>query len=318
MFAHSQAAATNNAGYGRQILASHPVGYWHLDEPAYSLPPQNSLPTAFNFGSLSYLCDGACQPGSLPGVAGVSNAGFGGSNLAFAFGASSCIVVPGAWIGFTRALSLSAWIKAPPTAGQMQSVGSCGNGSFALRVDGLGHARFTDGAQAFGDLVATNLVTDGHWHHLAGVYDGINSEYLYVDGKLAARSTAARTAPAALGRDFWIGGDPDPDAFEFFNGVIDEVAIFTNALSASQVTRLFSSGSAVTHLRAAKDRASGKDALTWVAIPGQTYLVEYSTNLAQDKWTVLGSAIAATNSTMSVTNATGAALVRFYRVVLSP
>lgn len=319
VFAHYKAASTNNAGYGKQILASNPAGYWHLDEPAYSLPAQNSLPTAFNLGSLSYLGDGVYQPGSLPGVAGVPNAGFGGSNLACAFGATSCIDVPGVWLDFTGALTLSAWIKASFTSGQFQSVCSSGSGSFALMLDGLGHPHFTDGAQIFGDLVGTNLLADDQWHHLAGVYDGTNSEYLYVDGQLAAQSAAATNSPAVPGGDFWIGGDPDPGAFQFFNGVIDEVAIFTNALSAGQVLWLFSSGSNVTHLSAAVNAHSpGNIALTWVAIPGQTYSVEYCTNLVQNNWAVLGSGITATNSTMSVTNMPGAALEQFYRVVLSP
>jgi hypothetical protein len=160
---------------------------------------------------------------------------------------------------------------------------------------------------------------DQQWHQLAGVYDGTNSECLYVDGQLAAQSAAATNLPAAPGGDFWIGGDPDPGAFQFFNGVIEEVAIFTNALSAGQILWLFSSGANVTQLSATVNApAAGNDALTWVAIPGQTYWVEYSTNLAQNHWTVLGSAITATNSTMSLTNAPGAAWQRFYRVVLSP
>ena len=32
--AHYSAATTNTAGYATQILADHPIGYWHLNEPA--------------------------------------------------------------------------------------------------------------------------------------------------------------------------------------------------------------------------------------------------------------------------------------------
>jgi hypothetical protein len=160
---------------------------------------------------------------------------------------------------------------------------------------------------------------DNQWHQLAGVYDGTNSEYLYVDGQLAAQSASATIPPAVTGNDFWIGGDPDPGAFQFFNGAIDEVAIFTNALSAGQILWLFSSGSNVTHLGAAVNAlAPGNVTLTWVAIPNQTYWVEYCTNLTQNLWAVLGSAITATNATMSVSDAPGAAAERFYRVVLAP
>src|SRR6202012_154870 len=104
------------------------------------------------------------------------------------------------------------------------------------------HACFSDGAQTFGSIASTTRIDDNQWHHLAGVYDGTNSELLYVDGKLAASSAGATVAPAVNLNDFWIGGDPDPGPFQYFNGIIDEVAIFPQALSAHQVLWLYSSG----------------------------------------------------------------------------
>src|SRR5207249_895162 len=44
--AHYAAATTNNAGYGAQILAANPAGYWNLNEPAVSPPSADSLPVA--------------------------------------------------------------------------------------------------------------------------------------------------------------------------------------------------------------------------------------------------------------------------------
>jgi len=149
--------------------------------------------------------------------------------------------------------------------------------------------------------------------------NGTNSEYLYVDGQLAAESGSATTAPGFSGEDFWIGGDPDPGVFQFFTGVIDEVAMFTNSLSAGQILWLFSTGENVTHLNATIGSTSRSTlALTWLAIPGQTYSLEYSTNLAQNHWLVLDKAILATNSTVTVSNAVGAGGQQFYRVVLVP
>jgi len=323
IYAHYRAATTNNAGYGKQLLAGKPAGYWHLDEPAYTPPAAASLPAAINSGSLSYEANGAYQPGSVPGVAGVPGAGFGAgsgpTNLACAFSATSCIDVPGAWLDFTGPLTLSAWIKTPGAAGQPQSVASGGTGSFVLTLDALGRPRFNDGAQTFGDLVGPNVVTDDQWHHLAGVYDGTNHEYLYVDGQLAAQTAGATAAPTLNGEDFWIGGNPDPGAYQYFNGVIDEVALFTNAVTAKQILWLYSSGANATHASATVNpRSPGTLALTWLAIPGQTYAVQSTTNLAETNWVVLDSAITATNSTMTITNAVSAGRQQFYRVVLVP
>ena len=317
--AHYHAASTNNSGYAAQILASHPTGYWHLDEPAYNAPAAGALPMAFNLGSLSYLADGIYEPGSIPGVAGVPLAGFGSPNLACGFVASSYIDVSGAWLDFTGGMTLSAWVKIPASAGQTQSILSKGAGSYELSLDGLGRPRFAAGSQAFGDLIATNIIDDNQWHQLTGVYDGTNTESLYVDGRLSAQSTNAVVSPVVNADDFWIGGDPDPGAFQFFNGVIDEAAIFTNALSSSQILWLFSSGSDATLLTALKNSpASSAITLTWAAIPGEKYLVEYSTNLSQQNWSALGLPAAATNATSSITVNPGPASPLFYRVLLVP
>src|SRR5207244_10787522 len=48
--AHYNTASSNPASYEAQVLADQPIGYWHLDEPAY-VPP-GVLPTAVNLGFL--------------------------------------------------------------------------------------------------------------------------------------------------------------------------------------------------------------------------------------------------------------------------
>lgn len=319
IYAHHNAAYTNNAGYGKQILAARPAGYWHLDEPAYTAPATATLPAASNGGSLSYLADGTYEPGCLPGAAGVTNAGFGPTNLACAFRGSAYIDVPAAWLNFPGALTLAAWIKTPGSSGLYQSVAGGGRGFAALSLDGQGLPHFNDGGQPAGDLVGPGPVTDNQWHHLAGIYDGVNNEYLYVDGQLAAQAAGATTTPNLNGGDFWIGGDPDAGAYQFFNGVIDEVSLFTNALSASQILWLYASGANATHASATVNpRSPGALALTWLAVPGETYAVQYTTNLSQNHWSVLYPGITATNATMTITNAVSGRGQVFYRVVLVP
>ena len=59
--------------------------------------------------------------------------------------------------------------------------------------------------------------------------------------------------------------------------------------------------------------------LTWKAVVGQTYQVQYSTNLAQARWNILGKAIVAPNGTMTTTDSVAAdSPQRYYRVVLFP
>jgi hypothetical protein len=317
--AHYHAATTNNAGYDAQILAAQPVGYWHFDEPTVAVPATATLPPAFNLGSLSNLCDGTYQPGSVPGVNGITNSGFGSANLACAFQDNSYISVPGTWLAFTGAITVTAWVKSPPLPGQTQSMVSLGAQLYQLSLDGLGYPHFADGTQPFGDLIGADPINDNQWHHLVGMYDGISAEYLYVDGQLAAQSLNATTSPVANGNDLWIGGDPDPGALQFFNGVIDEVAIFTNTPSPGEVLSLFTAGANPAEFKAAAISASGGNViLTLATSPGKRYLVEYCTSLRQSNWSALGTAATATNSTLSVLDVIGPDLQRFYRALQLP
>ena len=61
---------------------------------------------------------------------------------------------------------------------------------------------------------------------------------------------------------------------------------------------------------------SGLLKFTWAAVPNQTYLVQYTTNLNSTNWLSLGSPITATNSTASASDFIGPDQKRFYRVVL--
>jgi uncharacterized repeat protein (TIGR03803 family) len=63
----------------------------------------------------------------------------------------------------------------------------------------------------------------------------------------------------------------------------------------------------------------GAVTLTWNAVAGQTYQVQYTTSLAQASWNSLGKPFIASNGAMTTTdfNAAGSPQ-RYYRVVLFP
>ena len=58
--------------------------------------------------------------------------------------------------------------------------------------------------------------------------------------------------------------------------------------------------------------------LTWNALSGLKYRLQYKTNLIQGNWTNSGSTITATNSTVTATDSSGSDKQRFYRVLLLP
>jgi uncharacterized repeat protein (TIGR03803 family) len=65
-------------------------------------------------------------------------------------------------------------------------------------------------------------------------------------------------------------------------------------------------------------KAEGTIALTWSALAGQTYQLQFKTNLNQMSWNNLGSVITATNSTATALDYIGPDPQRFYRVKISP
>ncbi|HZV35121.1 MAG TPA: protease pro-enzyme activation domain-containing protein [Verrucomicrobiae bacterium] len=63
---------------------------------------------------------------------------------------------------------------------------------------------------------------------------------------------------------------------------------------------------------------NGNITFSWAAYPTVTYQIQSATNLANNTWTNVGSAITATNNSVSATEAIGAAPQRFYRLEIVP
>jgi hypothetical protein len=70
-----------------------------------------------------------------------------------------------------------------------------------------------------------------NWYHLVGTYDGTNGSF-YVNGQLIGSASATGYVPNALS-PFAIG--QRADGYGFFDGNVDEVAIYTNALTPAQI-----------------------------------------------------------------------------------
>jgi len=79
-------------------------------------------------------------------------------------------------------------------------------------------------------------VDDGHWHHIAGVYDG-RTATLYIDGR---RDVSAGTSGRIATNSFnvWIGSNSQRSE-RAWNGRIDDVRIHSHALTAEEVRALY-------------------------------------------------------------------------------
>jgi hypothetical protein len=89
----------------------------------------------------------------------------------------------------------------------------------------------------------TTAPQQGKWYYLVGTYDGSNIR-LYVNGQLEATAATtgnvvSSTTPLNIGSFKVNPGDPST---RFLNGKIDELALYTRALSATEITARFSRG----------------------------------------------------------------------------
>jgi uncharacterized repeat protein (TIGR03803 family) len=63
-------------------------------------------------------------------------------------------------------------------------------------------------------------------------------------------------------------------------------------------------------------QTAGALTFTWTAVPGQSYQVQYATDLAQPVWNNLGGVVTATNITMTTVDSAPPDPQRFYQVIL--
>jgi hypothetical protein len=277
---HYETAFGTNATYGTNyvgaVLADGPMIYFRMDDAPGALNagyPSATFPTATNYGSLGASGNGVYQPGTTPGVAGPNYVGFGSDSRSVAingwFGAvdvgSSNLPAVLNPTG-TAPLTVVSWFKTGPadSPGRFQNILGHGDSSYRLglgQVAGENHFNPGPGPElqytTADDLVTNGFaLNDGRWHMVAGVTDGTN-EYLYLDGQLAkSASNAAGINIVGSAKDLLLGGDSQYTAASFntgntirnFDGEIAHVAIWTNALTSTNIQSLFSAAGVSPYL----------------------------------------------------------------------
>ncbi|WP_170166842.1 LamG-like jellyroll fold domain-containing protein [Actinomyces bovis] len=100
----------------------------------------------------------------------------------------------------------------------------------------------------FRTITSSQPVNDGKWHHVVATTSDSGS-VLYVDGQVAAQDASMTKAQNFKG--YWhVGGEtlrgwPGRPSSKYFDGDIDEAAVYSTALSADQVVNHYSLGADV-------------------------------------------------------------------------
>ncbi|MDQ1257525.1 MAG: beta-galactosidase, partial [Candidatus Hydrogenedentes bacterium] len=129
------------------------------------------------------------------------------------------------------ALTVMAWVRSEPNDTPNPFV-TKGNLQFVLNQINRNEVEFRVHVPTE-TVVRAKVPADwfGHWHHLAGVYDG-KQLALYIDGALAATAACSGNLnysyyPVCIGRN--------PEAEHALRGAVDEVRLYGRALSADEV-----------------------------------------------------------------------------------
>jgi hypothetical protein len=141
----------------------------------------------------------------------------------------------------TAELTVSVWYRASagdPSTGESEVFSMGDNFNLRLRRDDLEIGKRTSGGHKQCHL-ASSKVFDGAWHHLAGVITATDMR-VYFDGNPSAVCPQPLLVYYPSSRsDLWIGrhGIGTSDARDF-EGHLDEIRLYTRALSAAEIARL--------------------------------------------------------------------------------
>ncbi len=229
-------------GYRAIVMDDAPAAYFPLDDAEGS----SAAAELYNFGAYEGLYNGSPllqQPGATAATR---------SAVQFD-GLSQSVVIPNyPELNFQGPCSLEAWINPALVvpAGAFGNIVAHGHGGsptreLALRVSSGSYQITSYDGSSYGTSLAMPESDLNTWIHLVGTYDGA-AWNLYRNGALAARTPSA-TGAFTVDAD-WAIGARGTGTERFFQGSIDEVAIYAYALSPVQVANhyLAATGQTVT------------------------------------------------------------------------
>lgn len=218
------------SAYSDAILATAGlVSYWRLGD--------TSSPALDSKGS-----NNAAQTGSPTfGVTGLLPNGDLDAAVRFVAASSQRLDAPSAGtLNLGDVVSMEAWIN-PASFSNFQSIVSKGLNAYQIATDSTGHLRLAKSSIAF-IVTSTITMSTSATYHVVATKNGATSK-LYINGADVTGSVVNSTlvdnaAAFSIGSDNNVG----TGIAEYFDGVIDEVALYSVALSAATVLAHYNAG----------------------------------------------------------------------------
>jgi hypothetical protein len=219
--------------YGQMVLADGPVSHWRLGEPSGTVAIDQR---AINPGAY-FNGPGLGAPGLLAGDGGDSAVRFDGDDDYMTVSNSASLTID-------SPLTLEAWIEPDvlPGVGEVATIVGK-SGSYALRLNGPLLEFTLVQLEVPQTLTAPASVMAGAGpRHVVATFDG-TVRRLYVDEVEVAEAPLAGEVSAGSGALFV--GSTDPGS-GFFDGMIDELAIYSKGLTADRVSFHYDEGTGAT------------------------------------------------------------------------
>jgi hypothetical protein len=221
------------------------VGYWRFDEAAGTTVSDSS-----GQGANGTLSGG---PAWITGKQGTA--------LSFN-GSSSYVTINRAVVNTAASFSVAAWVQLTSLSNWSTAVSQDGNNVSGFFLQYTNPNAGPDGGKFAFVLVSADSTSGtsiratspftpvlNTWYHLVGVYDAGSAQIrLYVNGTLVATRSVgpawSASGPTVIGRARWGGASVD-----FWPGLIDEVRLYNRALSAQEVSSIYTAAPAISPVR---------------------------------------------------------------------
>ena len=226
-------------GTSSQILAQSPVLYWRFSETS-GTAVADSATGNLNGGTVTTTGTGTVTRNAASALPGDPNPAITftpSTGTSYVIKASPSNIPSG-----TANRTIEAWFKTTTTTEQaIASYGcsTCANGqNFGFDVMTSNSLQFWGFGSADLTFTTPYTITDGTWHQGVIEYNG-TAISMYLDGIYLGSKTDAINTTAAGTQGFNVGvNNPVSDATnggKYFNGSIDEVAVYPSVLTAAQV-----------------------------------------------------------------------------------
>jgi hypothetical protein len=165
-------------------------------------------------------------------------------------GVDDYVAIPSeATFDLTGAMTVAAWIKVDVFDAPEQAIVCKGDTAWRLQRDAATNGvAFTCRGLTTNRIASTTSVNDSKWHHVVGVYTGSQLR-IYIDGVLnnsvgTFGFTSTNNFAVEIGRNAEIAGRE-------FDGAIYDVRVYNRALTATDVSTLYTLGGPVGHWKLA-------------------------------------------------------------------